>query len=100
MPDTTGYGSYVECGQAAVVRHGEEKGEYIIGMYLDNLPAIIVQGRRDLVCPPATAYTLAERWLGAQLRMIEDGGHSAMHPAVGRALVQDTQDMKERLTAP
>jgi acetoacetate decarboxylase len=40
MPDTTGYGSYVECGQAAVVRHGEEKGEYIIGMYLDNLPAI------------------------------------------------------------
>ena len=24
MPDTTGYGSYVECGQAAVVRHKEE----------------------------------------------------------------------------
>ena len=40
MPDTTGYGSYVECGQAAVVRHGDEVGEYIIGMYLDNLPAI------------------------------------------------------------
>ena len=40
MPDTTGYGSYVECGQAAVVRHKEELGEYIIGMYLDNLPAI------------------------------------------------------------
>jgi len=67
---------------------------------LDALPAIIVQGRRDLVCPPATAYTLAERWPGAQLRMIEEGGHSAMHPAVARALVQATQDMKERLTAP
>ena len=40
MPDTTGYGSYVECGQAIVVRHGKEKGEYILGMYLDNLPAI------------------------------------------------------------
>lgn len=40
MPDTTGYGSYVECGQAIVVRHGEERGEYILGMYLDNLPAI------------------------------------------------------------
>lgn len=40
MPDTTGYGAYVECGQAAVVRHGEETGEYLIGMYLDNLPAI------------------------------------------------------------
>jgi len=40
MPDTTGYGAYVECGQAAVVRHGKERGEYLIGMYLDNLPAI------------------------------------------------------------
>ena len=40
MPDTTGYGSYVECGQATMVRHGDERGEYIIGMYLDNLPAI------------------------------------------------------------
>jgi acetoacetate decarboxylase len=40
MPDTTGYGAYVECGQAAVVRFGEERGEYLIGMYLDNLPAI------------------------------------------------------------
>lgn len=67
---------------------------------LDGLPAIIVQGRRDLVCPPATAYTLAERWPGAELRMIEEGGHSAMHPAVAQALVQATQDMKERLTAP
>ena len=40
MPDTTGYGAYVECGQAAVVRLGEERGEFLLGMYLDNLPAI------------------------------------------------------------
>jgi acetoacetate decarboxylase len=40
MPDSTGYGSYVECGQAAVVRYGEQRGEYLVGMYLDNLPAI------------------------------------------------------------
>lgn len=40
MPDTTGYGDYVECGQAVVVRHKKERGEFIIGMYLDNLPAI------------------------------------------------------------
>jgi ribosomal protein S9 len=30
--------------------------------------------------------------------MVEDGGHSALHPAVARALVQATQDMKERLS--
>jgi len=40
MPDTTGLGSYTECGQAIMVRFGEEKGEYLHAMYLDNLPAL------------------------------------------------------------
>ncbi len=66
---------------------------------LGRLPAILVQGRRDLVCPPGTAYTVARRWPGAQLRMVEEGGHSSMHPAMARALVQATQDM-QRLVAP
>lgn len=64
---------------------------------LGRLPAILVQGRCDLVCPPGTAYTLHELWLGAQLRVVEEGGHSAFHPALARALVQATQDMKELL---
>ena len=61
---------------------------------LGHLPAILVQGRRDLACPPGTAYTVARRWPGAQLRMVEEGGHSSMHPAMARALVQATQDMR------
>jgi proline iminopeptidase len=64
---------------------------------LGRLPAVMVQGRCDLVCPPATAYTLCDLWRGAQLRMVEEGGHSALQPAMARALVQATQDMKERL---
>lgn len=40
MPDTTGLGSYTECGQAIMVRMGKEKGEYLHAMYLDNLPAM------------------------------------------------------------
>ncbi|HSV53048.1 MAG TPA: acetoacetate decarboxylase [Burkholderiaceae bacterium] len=40
MPDTTGLGSYMECGQAIVVRHGQERAEYIHAMYVDSLPAI------------------------------------------------------------
>ena len=40
MPDTTGLGSYVECGQAVIVRLGQEKGEYLHAMYLDSLPAM------------------------------------------------------------
>jgi len=40
MPDVTGLGSYTECGQAIMVRLGEERGEYLHAMYLDNLPAL------------------------------------------------------------
>lgn len=40
MPDTTGLGNYTECGQAVVVRLGQEKGEYLHAMYVDNHPAI------------------------------------------------------------
>lgn len=61
---------------------------------IQHLPAILVQGRRDLVCPPGTAYTLQQHWPAAELRMVEEAGHSAMHPALARALVQATQDMK------
>jgi proline iminopeptidase len=64
---------------------------------MQQLPAIIVQGRRDLVCPPLTAYTVAQRWRRAELRMIEDGGHSAMHASMASALVQATQDIKRHL---
>jgi proline iminopeptidase len=66
---------------------------------LSGLPALLVQGRRDLVCPPSTAYTIARHWPGAQLRVVEEGGHSSMHPAMARTLVQAMQDMK-RLIAP
>jgi proline iminopeptidase len=70
-------------------------GQLLRGMErVGGLPAVLVQGRRDLACPPSTAYTVASQWPGAQLRMVEEGGHSSMHPAMARALVQATQDMK------
>jgi acetoacetate decarboxylase len=40
MPDTEGLGDYTECGQVIQVRLGQEKGEYLHSMYLDNLPAL------------------------------------------------------------
>src|SRR5436309_1399253 len=55
MPDTTGYGAYVECGQAAVVRMDREQGEFLLAMYLDNLPAIAAGHiLTDLTLEPAT----------------------------------------------
>jgi acetoacetate decarboxylase len=40
MPDVTGLGSYTECGQAIMVRLGQERGEYLQAMYVDSHPAI------------------------------------------------------------
>ncbi|OXM73315.1 MULTISPECIES: acetoacetate decarboxylase [Amycolatopsis] len=39
MGDVSGYGPYTEAGQAIPVRLGDERGEYLHAMYLDNFPA-------------------------------------------------------------
>ena len=41
MPDSTGLGSYHECGQIAVVEHDGENVDYNVGLYVDNVPAIL-----------------------------------------------------------
>jgi len=52
-----------------------------------DLPAEIVQGRYDMVCPARTAFELAAAWPSARLTVIPDAGHSALEPGVRRALV-------------
>ena len=52
-----------------------------------GIPAEIVQGRYDMVCPAATAFELAAAWQGARLTVVPDAGHSALEPGVRRALV-------------
>lgn len=39
MGDVTSFGPYVEAGQAIPVRFGQERGEYLHAMYLNNFPA-------------------------------------------------------------
>lgn len=76
-------------------------GQLLSGLQrLLDLPAVLVQGRRDLVCPPCTAYTVARCWPRARLHMVEEGGHSAMQPAMSRALVQATEHMKQIFAPP
>jgi proline iminopeptidase len=54
---------------------------------IGHLPAEIVQGRYDMVCPPATAFELAAAWPAARLTIVPDAGHSALEPGVRRALI-------------
>lgn len=59
-----------------------------------HLPAIIVQGRYDMVCPPATAWRLHRAWPQARLRTIPDAGHSAFEPGIAAALIAATEQFR------
>jgi proline iminopeptidase len=58
------------------------------GMHrIADVPAEIVQGRYDMICPPATAVALAAAWPAARLTLVSDAGHSALEPGIRRTLI-------------
>jgi proline iminopeptidase len=54
---------------------------------IGHLPAEIVQGRYDMICPARSAFELAAAWAQARLTIVPDAGHSALEPGIRRALV-------------
>ena len=66
-------------------------GELLAGMAaLAKHPAVIVQGRYDMVCPICTADDLARAWPEAEYVIVPDAGHSALEPGVRAALLKAT----------
>jgi proline iminopeptidase len=59
-----------------------------------HIPATIVQGRYDVVCPLTSAWELHRAWPEAELRVIPDAGHSASEPGIIDALVEATDKFK------
>lgn len=55
---------------------------------LAEVPGTIVQGRYDMICPPATAHALSEAWPGARLHMIPVAGHALSEPGISAELVR------------
>ena len=55
-----------------------------------HIPAVIAQGRYDVVCPMMSAWELNRAWPEAELRVIPDAGHSATEPGTISALVEAT----------
>jgi proline iminopeptidase len=55
-----------------------------------HIPAVIVQGRYDVVCPVITAWELAQRWPEAQFKLVTDAGHTAYEPGITHELVTAT----------
>ena len=60
-----------------------------------HIPAVIVQGRYDVVCPIKSAWELHRAWPEADLHITPDAGHSMMEPGNISALVEATDRFRE-----
>lgn len=75
-----------------------QPGELVDNLWrIANLPAIIVQGRMDMVCPPAAAMGVARRLPLADLQMVAGAGHSASQPAIASRLCAAARRMQSVL---
>ncbi len=57
---------------------------------LKGIPAVIVQGRYDVVCPMRSAWDLHQVWPEADLRIVADAGHSALEAGNTHELILAT----------
>ncbi len=55
---------------------------------MNNVPGTIVQGRYDMICPPATAWALHREWGRSRLEMVGMAGHALSEPGIARELVR------------
>jgi proline iminopeptidase len=63
---------------------------------LAGIPGIIVQGRYDLLCSPATSRALAARWPQSEIRVVEGAGHTLYDPGVRNAVMRAIADLASR----
>jgi proline iminopeptidase len=60
---------------------------------LGGIRGIIVQGRYDLLCPPATSHALGAAWPDAEIRLVGGAGHSLYDPGVRDAVMKAVADL-------
>lgn len=60
-----------------------------------HVPAVIVHGRYDMLCPLEGAVELATAWPEAVLEVVADAGHSALEPGISQRLLAATDRFRE-----
>lgn len=63
---------------------------------IEGIGVTMVQGRLDMICPPAAAWRLTQGWPGAELRMIAQAGHALSEPGISEALVSVMNGLRGR----
>ena len=60
-----------------------------------HVPAVMVHGRYDMLCPVEGALALAAVWPEAALHIVPDAGHAATEPGIRRQLVAATDRFRD-----
>ncbi|RDH82853.1 MAG: prolyl aminopeptidase [endosymbiont of Galathealinum brachiosum] len=63
-----------------------------------NIPAYIVQGRYDVICPVEQAWELSKAWPEAKLSIIGDAGHAIVESGITNELLDVIKEMSKKLT--
>ncbi len=67
----------------------ETNGQILQQMdHIAHIPGHIIQGRYDMICPPESAWKLAELWPSAELKIVRHAGHALSEPGISAELVR------------
>lgn len=67
----------------------ETDGQILANMHrIAHIPGTIVQGRYDMICPPHSAYAIAQVWPAGELKMVRNAGHALSEPGISAELVR------------
>tara|TARA_B100000214_G_scaffold318454_1_gene252772 strand:- start:456 stop:1403 length:948 start_codon:yes stop_codon:yes gene_type:complete len=55
-----------------------------------HIPAVIIQGRYDVVCPMISAWDLHRKWPEAKFHVVQDAGHSMTEEGIRSKLIEYT----------
>ena len=61
---------------------------------LKDIPAVFVNGRYDMICPPVTAFRLHQKLPRSKLVIAEQSGHSMQEKAIERALLEAMREFE------
>lgn len=62
-----------------------------------HIPAYIVHGRYDVICPVEQAWELSKAWPEAELSIVGDAGHAIVESGITEALLRACREMAEKL---
>jgi proline iminopeptidase len=73
----------------------EEGQLYRDAVRLKDIPAVLINGRYDMICPPVTAYRLHQKLPQSRLIIAEASGHWMGEKRIEQALLQAMIDLEK-----